>query len=205
MDAQTHKPTDWSFVVIATLASGLLFVLFHRFNAWLFSAIEFSHQVNWVFLPSGLRLILILLLDKWGALGIVLGGFWLSADAEDFEWDQLVSPILSGGAPYVALLWMKTWQARLGASQTETAPTARCLVEDDLSGLTPACLVKLSTGFALVSATAHQVWFALDQADWGSLMGWVPMFVGDVLGNLIMLSLLWLAIQALLRRGKPSH
>jgi hypothetical protein len=192
MDVQTHKTTDWSFVITATLASGLLFVLFHRLNAWLFSAVEVTHQVNWVFLPSGLRLLLILLLDKWGALGIVLGGFWLSIDAEDFEWDHLISPILSGGAPYVVYLWMKNWQASLEATEAERLEAPRCLAGDDLSGLTPACLVKLSMGFALVSATAHQVWFALDQSDWASLMGWVPMFVGDVLGNFIMLSLFWL-------------
>ena len=52
--------------------SALAYVLFFRLNGALFGWLEFSAGVNWVFLPSGLRLMLVLLWGPWAALGLVV-------------------------------------------------------------------------------------------------------------------------------------
>ena len=55
-----------------TLISAVLFVGFFKFNDWIFHTLEHSKGVNWVFLPAGFRVILVLVLGLPGALGLML-------------------------------------------------------------------------------------------------------------------------------------
>jgi hypothetical protein len=59
---------------ILVLASALSYYLIFCLNKLLFDNYEFSYGVNWVFIPSGVQLLLVLLAGIEGALGI----FWAS-------------------------------------------------------------------------------------------------------------------------------
>ena len=60
--------SQWALML---LISSFLFVEFFRLNDWLFSALEHTHGVNWIFLPAGFRILLVLVFGMPGALGIV--------------------------------------------------------------------------------------------------------------------------------------
>ena len=81
----------------ATLIVGvtaLFYVALFLLNGFLFSVLDFSAGVAWVFLPSGLRLVAVLLFDKWGALGIILGSLILA-----FHDPRLTDPVIDEVAP----------------------------------------------------------------------------------------------------------
>ena len=56
-----------------TLGSAVLFAGFFHFNGWLFASLSYAESINWVFLPAGFRIVLVLILGLPGATGIMLG------------------------------------------------------------------------------------------------------------------------------------
>ena len=155
------------------LFSALAYVLFFRLNGPLFGWLEFSAGVNWVFLPSGLRLMLVLLWGPWAALGLVFGSVWLSYAYYPFnnEVDLLVTGLISGGSPLLAR-FMAQHSLKWNVS---------------LSDQSPITLLKLAFVFALISATLHQIWFSWMGRSDDLLRGLVVMWAGDMLGTLLLL------------------
>ena len=84
--------------------SAVIYFLGFQLNDYLFSTIEFSHGVNWVFLPSGLRLILVLVLVEYGAIGISISSFLIGYEFyfEDNYFELIVTSIISGFSPLLA-------------------------------------------------------------------------------------------------------
>jgi len=159
-------------VVIGTaLAYGVLF----QVNNWLFGALTFSAGVNWIFLPSGLRLAFILVFGLSGALGIALASIVTSL-LFFFEGDwtfAAVTGLISGGAPLMAHKFCQDFLG-LGA---------------DLQNLSGAGLLKMAAVFAIISPLMHQLWFVsqgVTQDFWPSTSA---MVVGDLLGSLAVLYL----------------
>jgi len=173
----------YGFGLIAVLLGALIYAFTFWLNHWLFAQIEFDHRANWLFIPSGVRLLLVLLLDHLGALGIVVGSLiieWLYF-GNDAEWFDLVSPMISGLSPLLARWTLARW-FNLGTN---------------LERLTPKILTQYALWFAAFSATLHQAWFAIHSPSSYRIEGWIPMFIGDVTGNLFVLSLLYLGVKAL--------
>ena len=75
-----------------TLISAVLFVGFFKFNDWIFHTRKHSKGVNWVFLPAGFRVILVLVLGLPGALGLMLGSWFI-------DWE-----VIDGSNPLLGLL-----------------------------------------------------------------------------------------------------
>lgn len=67
------------------LGLGLLFPVVHSANGWLFSFIELTPNVSWIYLPAFLRLLNVLVLGKLkGTLATLLGGMvLLGVDKQD--------------------------------------------------------------------------------------------------------------------------
>ena len=57
------------------LISTLLFVAFFHVNGWVFAGIEYRQGVNWIFLPAGFRVLLVL------TMGIMLARGTLAVQA----------------------------------------------------------------------------------------------------------------------------
>ena len=103
------------FVVL--LSCALAYRGVFMINAHLFGRLDFSSEVHWVFLPSGVRLVLVLLFGFWGAAGIAAGsvaGNWLDRSFDGDIVTATVAGILSGLAPL--LVSMCSSDSRLRAA-----------------------------------------------------------------------------------------
>ena len=176
----------------ATLIVGvtaLFYVALFLLNDFAFSAFDFSAGVNWVFLPSGMRLVTVLLFDKWGALGIVLGSLMLA-----FHDSRLTDPVtvavaacISGLAPLLA--------REICLSLTD--------LDVDLKALTAISLVRIALIFSALSAGLHQSWYAWRGVSDQALASVLVMFSGDMLGTMLVLyaGKMMLSLDARLRGG----
>jgi len=73
-------------------------------NEWALGEPEFSFDVHWVFFPSGIRFILVLLALESGALGIALGGIlWIYQDHPELGSQfAFITGCLAGLSPLLA-------------------------------------------------------------------------------------------------------
>ncbi len=176
--------SDWLQWVLMVLLSALLFACFFRLNDWLFDWLEYVKGVNWVFLPAGFRVLLVLAMGIPGALGIAVATLWLDTQGTSPPPSEvmLLTCLASGFGPWLVKFGME----RLG------------LLGQNLAELTSARLLQFVLLYAAFNAICHQLIF------WGfspeSSRLWLdlwPMFVGDLTGALVVLytfklSLPWL-------------
>lgn len=168
----------------AFVYAGLYFL-----NEALFPALVLSSHVSLIFLPSGIRLISVLLFSHWGALGIVFGSVLTSLLAPP----ELVGPTLFGA-------WVITGLAPWLAREVGI----RFLHMDrQLTNLSGTDLLKLSVVFAAFNAVMHQLWFYWQGSGGNFFSQTWSMAVGDWLGAVLLLYAFKFALAAggRLRRG----
>lgn len=184
MNAMTKILGTLSEAFFALLISAFAYASLFYVNHWLTSELIFSLGVNWVYLPAGLRLFLTLIFGLPGAIGIALASFLISYHG-DFPNDLLLCigiGLVSGFAPYLARLFV--------LSNVRLAP--------DLSDLNFQKLIFCILIYAFLSAGLHQWWFstmALDNA--GGVNHLSVMFIGDILGSLLLISLVKYSLDVL--------
>ena len=165
------------------------YALFFLFNHLLFQQLEFTRGVNWVFLPSGLRLALVLVFLGWGALGIALSSIAISFFGYGMSaLESTVVGSISGLAPWLArrlsLDWLK--------------------MDPDIQHLTPSQLMQLALIFSVTSPVLHQLWYAWSQSGSHFLEDTLVMITGDLLGTVLVLFALRLLILWLRARSTRS-
>jgi hypothetical protein len=168
----------------AFVYAGLYFL-----NEALFPALVLSSHVSLIFLPSGIRLISVLLFSHWGALGIVFGSVLTSLLAPP----ELVGPTLFGAW---VISGLAPWLAR--------EVGIRFLHMDrQLTNLSGTDLLKLSVVFAAFNAVMHQLWFYWQGSGGNFFSQTWSMAVGDWLGAVLLLYAFKFALAAggRLRRG----
>ncbi|MGV0959317.1 MAG: hypothetical protein ACOYB1_05715 [Limnohabitans sp.] len=167
--------------------SALLFIVFFTVNGLIFSRMEYRHGVNWIFLPAGFRVILILVMGIPASMGIMLGTWFIDRAALESGQASIVwlNSIVSGFTPWVIMKALEKY-GQLSAH---------------LRQFSSAQLLNFTLIYGAANAVLHQLgWWLLDPA---SVNPWVdiwPMFVGDVLGALIMLY----AFKGILSLFKPA-
>lgn len=161
----------YNFTVVA--ATAIVYFTLCEANLFLFSALNFSAGVDWIFLPSGLRLAFVLIFGLWGALGIVAGSlvFELFRLTEFSTLTALGAALVSGFAPLLA--------------------RSICLdllqLDVDLRNLSGSVLLKVTLVFALLSPVLHQLWFSFQGLSDNFVLHTGVMVVGDLTGSLMML------------------
>ena len=180
---------QWALMVFI---SAFLFVEFFWLNEWLFSTLEHAKGVNWIFLPAGFRVLLVLTLGMPGALGIFCGNLWLDLDQLQGEHWALVllTASASGLGPWCVKYWMET----------------RHLLDRQLNNITAARLLNFVLIYAIVNALSHQlIRWSFDQPDSQPWLDFWPMFVGDAIGALAILYAVKFSIAGLrrLERTQP--
>ena len=159
--------------IVSTVA--VSYVLLYLLNDTLFSALGYGEGVSWIYLPSGLRLVFVLLFVEWGAVGITLASLFISY-CYQFHGDGLTilgAGLISGIAP---------WLAR-----------ALCVdafkLDVDLANLTVPTLIKMAIIFSVLSPVLHQIWYVWRDVTPDFFSSVAVMAIGDLVGTLIMLFL----------------
>jgi ABC-type Fe3+-siderophore transport system permease subunit len=154
--------------------SAFLFVLFFELNGWVFSNFAYSDGISWVFLPAGFRVILVLVFGLPGALGLVLGSWFI--DSALFSADTWLLPFLnglvSGLTPWVVMKYLqhKGWLA------------------PHIMSMSAQRLLQMTLIFSAASAISHQLlWWLFERQDANNWVDVWPMFIGNALGALLML------------------
>jgi len=173
---------------ISALAYASLFFV----NSWLTNGFDFGLGVSWIYLPAGLRLFLTLIFGLPAAIGIAIASFLISYYGE-FPHDLTLCigvGLVSGFAPYLARIFV----------------ISNVRLEPDMSNLSLQKLLICICVYAALSAGLHQWWFstaALENT--GSLNHFFVMFIGDVLGSLLLISLIKCSIDLFKKTRKIAH
>ena len=177
-----------SGVLISACAYGALFFV----NSWLTGSLIFGTGVNWIYLPAGLRLFLTLIFGLPGAIGIAIVSFLISYGGALSD-DLIVcigTGLISGFAPYLARIFV--------LSNVELAP--------DLSNLNLPKLLICILVYAALSAGLHQFWYlTVDLDDAGTMNHFFAMFIGDVLGSVLLISLIKYGLDLIKQFRKIAH
>ena len=159
--------------LLLLLISAVSFFAIFMLNDWMLQWLEHSEHVNWIFLPAGVRLLLVLVMGFPGAAGIVLGT-WAVSLQDGQSWSLLMvgNGLISGLVPWMVLRW--GWS---------------CF--HSLAGLKPDTLFGLVLSYAMLNALMHHLfWWCIQQSPPSVLTGLTAMAVGDVVGALLLLYLL---------------
>ena len=170
--------------LIAVAGSALGFYLLYQLNDWLFQALVYAEGVNWVFLPSGLRLALVLIFGGAGAVGVILGSLMAGLDNPQSTEVTLAAAVLSGLAP-----WLARWLC-----------SKALWLRSDLSNLNTSQLLQMALVFAVISAVLHQTLYVSTGLSDSLVKGTAVMALGDLLGTLLVLYGLKLGLSTLSNR-----
>ncbi len=174
--------------VIEVVAVTALWILFYKFNLWMFSYFEYNPHIYWIFLPAGIRMISVFIFGWTGVLGIFIGSIFTN-EAEISNYVMYLAAI-SALAPMLAkgtcMWWFK--------------------IPATLQGLTGKQLLFFAFAGALSNALFSNLYFHLCGLS-DSLYDFLPMFIGDLAGTIIILylskSLLTLALSLYKRPHNP--
>lgn len=148
----------------------LLWFLTYRLNQWLFSGLEFSTHINWIFLPAALRVAAVLLFSWRGALGLFLGAMiTYSPSMGSNVMNSVAVAAVSALAPLLAVSFTSRW--------LKTAA--------DLKGLNFGQLSLMCLAGAMLSAFAHTLLVVYQTGELSQFRGFFPMFAGDLLGTVL--------------------
>ncbi|MBB3261059.1 hypothetical protein F4827_005966 [Paraburkholderia bannensis] len=168
------------------LGTVLVYLLTLWVDELLFLHSGFPRFVEWIYLPTGIRLLSTLLLGMDGAIGLLIAALLVDF-CHYFPHDPvraIAGAIISSAGPYAVY---RLALERYGLKAT-------------LANLTPRRLLVLAFAVAFTNATLHHIWFALAGATPDLLESYSMMFGGDLLGALILLYI----IKGLLRL-LPAH
>lgn len=187
--ANLSKESAVSFRVV--IACGLAYAVLFYANDWLMAFLEVSPGVNWIYLPAGLRLFLVLIFGLSGAIGISTASALITFGRDLGE--DIISIVgiglISGFGPYLARLLV----------------IRNLKINPDLSNLNIQMIAISVLVFALLSTGLHQVWFVLMGIPSGSLSNAIAMLIGDILGALLFISICKFGIDVYKRyNGKQS-
>lgn len=161
--------------VKTTIVCALVYALLFYANDWLTAFLEVAPGVNWIYLPAGLRLFLVLIFGLSGAIGIAIASTLITfgRDLSDDIIGIVGIGLISGFGPYLARRMV----------------IRNLKINADLSNLNIQMIAISVLVFALLSAGLHQLWFVLIGIPSGSFSNAVAMLIGDILGALLFISI----------------
>lgn len=151
----------------------LVFLATNGINEWLFSRLEFTSGISWVFLPAGIRLLATLVCGNAGALGLLIAGILLNFFHFHFSdpLRSIVGAFCGSAGPWLVYLFAARAYG-LNAS---------------LANLTPKRLLLLILLCSSASPAFHNLWFAFHGGSANILHSYLVMFIGDLTGTLIVI------------------
>jgi hypothetical protein len=175
----------YRFLIVA--ATAIVYFVLYQVNIILFGSLNYSHRVDWVFLPSGLRLTFVLLFALNGAIGIMLASTLLTylLYFDGSYMNMFISGSLAGFAPLlarqIAIDFLK--------------------LDEDLLNFNSYELFKVSVLFAIVSPLIHQLWYFWTGRTDSFLKSVAVMMVGDWFGTVLVLASFGLTLRLIKPRA----
>ena len=160
------------------LMAGVLFCAVHILNGWLLQSLELTEHINFLYLPSFLRLMNVLVLGMlWGTAGTAVGGALLFFWMQDSLLLSVLNTAISAGSAALSVWCMQIFQHR------------------QLSLTRLRDLLQLALLNALLNPLLHHLlWLQLDHSQLTSPHQVVYMMIGDINGAIVgALGLRWLA------------
>lgn len=175
--------------IVLVVVSAILYWAGFEVQGWLFSFTEHIPGVNWFYLPSGLRVLLVMVAGAFGATGIFLATIVIDLmHMPDIRGVMMLATALASGFGAWVALWLLRWKG---------------LIAEGLTGLTTVALLQFSVLFSVFNALFHQSVWLLSKRDGSLFMVDVwPMFVGDLLGAIAFLYALKLVLS--LKKARAS-
>ena len=180
-----HKASAVAVLVTQVAAVALAWTFLFELNHWLFASMEVNQFISWVFLPAPLRVLTVLVLRWRGALGVFIGSLFTHFPLSDLNvLNALALSGISALAPFLAV-----------------SLAMRCLhVSADLAGLTFRQLAWVSLLGVATSAVAHNVYFSVQSPGHDWVVSTTQMFVGDMVGTMLVLYVCVVTLRSLERR-----
>lgn len=154
------------------IVTALAYVFFYELSGWLFSQVKISENISWIFLPAAIRMLSVLLFGWAGVAGLFAGSLVVIPDL--LVQQPAHAFVLAGLSSVPPLLAARFVQRAVG-------------IEQDLAGMTGRHLLVFGLAGGLVNSLVHTLYFTGYQGNLEPLQGFIPMFVGDSVGMLIML------------------
>lgn len=168
------------FIVLTT---AIAYLALYRLNFLVIGdSFNYSHRVDWLFLPSGLRLAFVLVFIEAGAMGIILASTYVTYVGyyDESLFRLLVSGSMAGLTPLIARELAVRW---LG-------------LDRELANLKAIGLFKLAILFAAISSLLHQLWYFWNGIENHFIESSIVRFSGDLLGSVVMLGALQIGIKS---------
>ena len=156
-------------------AAALIFIslifywLGFQLQAQLFKFTESIPGVNWFYIPSGLRVVIILIANLYGAIGIFIATILIDIlYYEDITGYLLIfTAISSAGSAYIALIFIKIWNAKLR----------------NIDNFNYNWLLNYAIIYSIINSLMHQIsWTFFKREGVNIFIDIWPMFIGDLLG-----------------------
>ena len=184
MKSGVLKDLPFSYKLGLVAISGALYWGSFELNRLLFDDLLFLDRVHWIYIPGGIRFILVLLFFELGALGILLGALCLNY-LYYFNGDHLFAigtSFLAAGTPLLARYMSVRWLN----------------MDLNLKGLSNGMLLKVSLLFAILSSCLIQGWFYWNGKTDNFWLAASVMAVGKWLGTVLVLALLKILLKLIL-------
>lgn len=187
--AEAREKLSLHMQALLVLICAVSYFYAFKLNQYWFDWIEFSHGVNWIFIPSGLRLLFVLIFARVGGIGIALSSIVINYTLGDVDEHvfNIVTGLISGASPCLARYLATRWFN----------------LDPLLSNLTGRDFFKISVLFAFVNALLHQLWFFWMERTQNFVASTLAMGIGDWFGTVLVLATANLAIR--LYKLKKSH
>lgn len=156
-------------------------------NDVVFRKLSPTPNATWIYLPAALRIIYPLVFRSAGVFGIILGSFLVVQDrVNDGIIDTAVLSIISGLAPLIGIGMFTTL--------FNTKP--------DLADFKPLHLFALAWTCALMNAVSMNLYFAISGGMVQPLQLATTIFIGDLVGTLVVLYVLAFVLTLFISRRR---
>jgi hypothetical protein len=163
---------EWVFSCALAASVAALWVGLFKLNEFFFETIGVTPYISWIFLPAAIRMISVMLLDWVGAIGLFVGALITNAPLFDQNLSEaIVLAGLSALGPVLAVAFCTRWLS----------------MPENFSGLGLRQLTLFGLVGALCNVIPHNIYFYLSDRMRSPLEGIFPMFIGDMLGTVIVL------------------
>ena len=176
------------YFVAFALISALVWCGFIWIYQQTFAWSEWVPGVNIIYFPHGLRMILVILFNSAGALGVVLGTAIMGAD--------LIRANPALGLTQSAVAGFSVWLAARLVLKAASEPSLVPQTAGGIAALNARSLITLAFASAVFNASGHCVaWYLFDAEAKQLETRFATMFTGDLLGAVFLLyALRWLVL-----------